>query len=368
MATKGVLRVKNDVYEKLRTLLDTHPIGCPYSSEIIEILKILFSEDEAKVALGLGFMPFSVEQVALRSGFSPNEAEEHLEAMANRGLVFVREKKAKNGYAMLNSIQIFENPYRKSKKDENIEKLTPLWKKNRSTSLPQLGGKSVSIMRVIPIDKKIKIGAKILPYEDVYEMIDKAEVMGVSNCACREFEQNCDSPREGCMLFGATCTYMVERGFGRYLSKDEMVLKLKEFDGMGLVRQVNNTSDRLEIVCHCCSCCCGFLSAMKNFNNPRAFTRSAFLPVRDIDKCVGCGVCANKRCPMNAIEMKDRLPFLNAEKCIGCGLCSTGCENGAIVMERCVDVPEPPSNYADLGLRLLQERGKLEDFIKLNTP
>ncbi len=137
---------------------------------------------------------------------------------------------------------------------------------------------------------------------------------------------------------------------------------------MGLVRQVNNTSDRLELICHCCSCCCGFLSALKDYDNPRAFTRSAFLPVRDHEKCVGCGICANERCPVKAIEMIDEKPVLKIERCIGCELCSTGCTQDAILMKRSADIPEPPANYMELGLRLLQEKGKLEKFMEVNTP
>jgi hypothetical protein len=45
------------VHEKFREMLDIHPMGCPPAPEIIEILKILFTEDEARVALGLGFRP-----------------------------------------------------------------------------------------------------------------------------------------------------------------------------------------------------------------------------------------------------------------------------------------------------------------------
>ena len=209
---------------------------------------------------------------------------------------------------------------------------------------------------------------EVLSYEKIDELIDQAKVVGIARCACREFEQKCDAPREACMVFDATCTYLVERGFARYLAKDEMKQKLREFDDAGLVRQVNNTRDRLEFVCHCCSCCCRLLSALTEFSNPRIMTKSAFLPVTDFDKCQGCGTCADERCPMAARMMVDEKPILNVEKCIGCGLCATGCPNDAIRMERTAEVSEPPADYIELGMRLLQEKGKLEEFLKVNTP
>ena len=360
--------MSKNVYEKLRDLLDRHPFGCPPAPEINKILRILFTEEEARVALGLGFLPFTVEQIAKKSGVEPKEAKERLESLSDKGLVFAREKNGVWGYALLNAINIFENPYRKGVHDETINMLTPLWKQYRSTFDRGLGSQTTTILRVIPIQKKIETRAEVLPYEQVYEMIDQAKVVGITRCPCREFEQNCDAPREACMVFDSTCTFLVERGFARYLTKEEMKLKLREFDEMGLVRQVNNTRDRLEILCHCCSCCCGFLRALNELRNPRALTRSAFLPARDLGECVGCGICADERCPVKAIEMIDEKAVVNVERCIGCGLCASGCPNDAICMERCIEVPEPPANVSELGMRILQDQGKLEAFMETMTP
>jgi len=356
-----------EVYERLREMLDVHPVGCPPAPEIIEILKILFTEDEARVALGLGFRPFSVDEIATRAGVDVQTAGTHLESLADKGMVFARQKNGVWGYALLNLISILENPYRKGVRDETTERLTPLWRKYKSITSPRLGGETSSVLRVVPVEQKIASHAEILSYEKVNEMIDQASVMGVARCPCREFEQNCDAPREACMTFGATCTFLVERGFARYLTREEMKQKLQAFDELGLVRQVNNTRDRLEVICHCCSCCCYLLRALTEYDNPRAFTRSAYLPQRDMEKCVGCGICAEERCPMKAIEMVDKKPVVAFEKCIGCGVCASGCPHDAIRMERSAEVPEPPANTMEMGMRLLQERGKMEDFIKLNT-
>jgi electron transport complex protein RnfB len=356
-----------NLYESLRALLDSHPFGCPPAPEIIEILKILFTEEEAMVALGLSFRPLTVEEIADKAGVSFQEAEGRLESLADKGLVFARKKDGVWGYALFDMVRLFENPFRKGIHDETINKLTPFWKKYLRRL--GMGMKSpVTISRVIPIQEKIEYSPGVLPYEKIYEMINRAKIVGIAHCACRELEQKCDAPREGCMIFDDTCNFLVERGFARYLTKEEMKQKVREFNKAGLVLQVNNTRDRLEFICSCCPCCCQFLRAVKEFGNPRALTRSAFIPAWDLEHCSGCGKCAEERCPMKAIEMVDKKPVMKIERCIGCGLCVTGCPNDARHLERNVEVPEPPADAREFGSRILQERGKLGAFLEVMTP
>jgi len=352
------------VYEKLRELLDCHPVGCESTQEISEILKILFTEEEAKVALGLSFVPLAVEDVANRAGVEPKEAQEKLESLAQKGCAFARKKDGIWGYALNNAVFLFEMPYRKGLHDEIPNKLTALWKEH----IPKVFAdpkKTTPLYRVIPVQRKIDHSPEVLPFSKVYEMIDSAKVVGVSHCPCREFSQNCDAPRETCMVFDETCTFMVERGFARYLNKEEMKQKLMEYDKLGLVRQVNNTKNRLEFICNCCPCCCLVLRQMTKYKNPQAFIHSSFIPVLDKTKCDSSGICADERCPVGAIEMADGNPILNLDLCIGCGLCSSGCPNNAWRMEKQLEVSEPLANAIEWGAKVLEERGKLEDFMKV---
>jgi ferredoxin len=170
------------------------------------------------------------------------------------------------------------------------------------------------------------------------------------------------------MVFDGIATYLVDRGFARYLTKEEAKENLREFDEAGLVHQVYNTSrDRLTVVCSCCPCCCTPLRYMTKIGDRHLLTRSAFFPVIDPEQCKGCGTC-EERCPMKAIEIIDEKPVRKSERCIGCGLCVTGCPNGVMHLEKGVEVPEPPADASELGQRLLQKRGKLEEFLKVNTP
>ena len=86
--------VKMDVYKELQGLLDKDPTGCPPGPEIDEILRILFTEEEVRVALGLGFRPLPVAAVAERAGVGLEEAGRHLESMADKCLVFAKKKNA----------------------------------------------------------------------------------------------------------------------------------------------------------------------------------------------------------------------------------------------------------------------------------
>jgi len=176
------------VYEKLREILDCHPIGCASTPEILQILKILFTDEEAKIALGLSFLPLPVEDIARRAKVEPTEAQEKLESMAQKGCVFSRKKEGAWGYALQNPIFLFEMPYRKGLRDEIPDRLTELWKKHldkifRSTQ------KTTPLYRVIPVQKKIEHSPEVLPYSKVEEMIDKAKVVGITHCPCKEFSQ-----------------------------------------------------------------------------------------------------------------------------------------------------------------------------------
>ena len=357
----------DEVYERLRELLDRHPTGCTAAPEIIEILKVFFSEEEARVALGLGFRPFSVDDVARRAGVDAETAGSCLDSLADKAVVFVREKEGRRGYALLPVMPgIFEFPYMKGMSEEMRARLTPLWR----SYLPKLGrgfgGTDTRFSRIIPIQEEVESEPGVLPYQKVYEMIDGAAVVGIGTCACRDMERNCDAPREACMLFDETCTYLVERGFGRYLGKEEMKEKLREFDEAGLVHQINNVQERLTFVCNCCTCCCGLLRMSLEWGNAPVFTPSGVTPAVGRGLCTGCGICASRgagrppyRCgratvwTAKAVSVRPRV---------------SGCPEEALRLERIEDHPEPPGTTGEMGMKILQEKGKLEAFLEVIKP
>jgi len=173
--------VTEDIYEKLRKLMSLNPMGCPPAPEILEILKLLFTEDEAIVALGLGFFPFTTKEVSHRTGIKKDFVQIHLESLADKGVVFARKKKDVWGYALVNTFHLFENPYRKGVHDDLIKKLTPLWKKYLPVFGKNVGSEKTTFSRVIPINKKIEAASEVLPYEQVSELINKANMRYLNN-------------------------------------------------------------------------------------------------------------------------------------------------------------------------------------------
>ncbi|MEW6554765.1 MAG: 4Fe-4S binding protein [Actinomycetota bacterium] len=357
------------VYERLRELLDRHPTGCPAAPEIIEILQAFFTVEEAEVALGLGFRPFKVADVARRAGVDEATAERCLVSLADKAVVFVREKEGVRGYALLPVMPgIFEFPYMKGMSEEMRARLTPLWRSYLPKLGREFGGTETRFSRIIPIQEEVESEPGVLPYQKVYEMIDNARVVGIGTCACRDMERRCNAPREACMLFDETCTYLVERGFGRYLSKEEMKEKLREFDEAGLVHQINNVQESLTFVCNCCTCCCGLLRMSLQWGNAPVFTPSGFSPAVDTELCTGCGICADERCPVGAIEVVEGAAVVARDRCIGCGLCVSGCPEEALRLVRDEEYREPPRTTGEMGMKILQEKGKLEAFLEVIKP
>lgn len=354
-----------DLYEELRLHLDKHPSGAPKAPEIIEILSELFTPEEARIATVTPFMPQSPEVIAERAGVSADEGKALLESLADKGLVYAREKDGQWGYALLPIMPgIFEFPYMKGPKDDKLKRLAGLWEEYLMNHAQHISDTGTPFARVIAIQEEVENEPRVLTFEKVYELIEEAKVVGLSICACRNAFEHCDAPLEACMLFDDTCTYLVERGFGRYITKDEMKEKLREFDKAGLVHNVNNSQDKLQFICNCCRCCCGFLRSVAQLNLTGFLATSGFLPSLAEDDCSGCAVCED-RCPVSAIELVDELPAIDEARCIGCGLCVTGCDTGALALVRREVVPETPLSMKEMGVESLRRKGTLEDFLKV---
>ena len=104
---------------------------------------------------------------------------------------------------------------------------------------------------------------------------------------------------------------------------------------------------------------------MKQEPAPGWLATSGFLASVDEELCTACALCED-RCPVGAIEVAGEVAVVNDEKCIGCALCATGCDTDAVEMVRRIDLPATPTTMPEMGVKILESKGKLEEFIEIN--
>ncbi len=357
-----------DDFERLRQVLHQHPAGAPQSQHFDEILRILFTPNEVRVALAMGFAPRTVQKIARTAGVSQAEAHERCESMANKGIIFGREKDGEMGYALLPTIPgIFEFPFMAGAGTPTHERLGRLWEAYHHEALGnEFAGSSTPLTRVIPIEQTIVPRIEVLPYETLSRLMDQKDTFALAHCACRVSVGACDQPRDVCLLFDSTAEFLIERQLARRITRAEAKDALLRSEEAGLVHTTNNSQDRVNFVCNCCPCCCTILRGLTQLDNPNAFATSRWHAHVDADLCLGCGTCEDERCPVHAVEVVDAVAAVDVGRSIGCGLCATTCEAEAISLTlRTPPLPVTPANPLQLGMQVAAEKGRLEGFRNL---
>ncbi|MBW1989051.1 MAG: 4Fe-4S binding protein [Deltaproteobacteria bacterium] len=359
-----------DPYGKLQELLDKHIIGAPKSPLFDEILRTMFSEDEARVALGMNFRPRTVSVIARESGVPEQDAAGLLDAMASRGVAFCREKDGQARYALLPTIPgLFEFPFMGGGNTPTHDKLARLWNQYHDEALNQeLTRSATPYARIIPVEQAVESRNEVMPFEALSAMMQKSEVFAVAHCACRLTMKKCQKPQEVCLVFDQGAKFLAERDLAREITREEALAVLTASEEAGLVHTTNNSGDRLTFVCNCCPCCCTILRGWTLHENPNAFAKSRWLARADESLCSECGACAEERCPMGAVSLENGAARVDEPRCIGCGLCTTTCETGAMTLVPRPGAPAPHDNIVELGLTIAKEKGKLDEFLEMMKP
>lgn len=357
-----------DAYEELREILHKNPIGAPESDAFDEILRILFTPEEARLACSMAFVPRNVPVIAASAGVSEELAEDLCESMAKKGILFSREKNGETGYALVPTMPgLFEFPFMTGSGGPQHGRLAELWGRYHREALGhEFGGSDTPVIRVIPIEQTVDARSEVLPYEILSNMFDSVETFGLAHCACRVTTAACDRPRETCLMFDNTARFLIDRGFAREITKEEAQQTLRDAEEAGLVHTCNNSRDRLTVICNCCPCCCAVLRGLTELHNPHAFARSRWHASVESALCAGCGMCRDERCPVAAVELRDEVAFIHESQCIGCGLCVSTCPEQAITMIPREQPSTPPATVTEMGLRVLTEKGRLDAYISLN--
>lgn len=362
-----------DVYKKLMERLDEFPTGAPNTEHLEQILKILLTEEEALLATKLPLQPLRepLTRLSKRVGESPSELKPKLDQLADKGVVFCYPKEGEPAYALLPLVPgIFELQFMKPRYDAKAKALAKLFNEYFFSGWGRESFNfNTSYTRTIPIEKAIAPGQTIEPYRNVKELIENSKKFALTNCFCRHEHELigdwCKKPKDVCMIFGPFVDFAVERGFARRVDKQEMFEKLEQAEKAGLVHITDNIREKINFICNCCGCCCGFLTAVNKLNLPGVVANSGFIASFEEDKCTNCGLCV-KQCQLKALWMEDVVEngkkkkrlVKNLGRCVGCGLCVSACKENAITLVRRKEeeIVLPKESFIELGVALIKER------------
>ena len=349
------------IYKDLRQFLDQFPFGYPETESgiEIEILKRLFTEDEAELALKLTAIPEEVDSISKRTGLPSDELHKRLEEMAQKGLVFKISRHEKNQYnAIPFVVGLYE--YSVKKMDSGLARLCREYVD--TVYMDEIGATNVPSLKVVPIGKNIGGDTELLPYHNIVESVRKAKKIAVAECICRKEKrilgEGCMHPLESCLTFGITAEYYIDSGLGREINADEAIQIIEEADKSGLVHTGTNTKS-MSLICNCCPCCCPFMIAITKLGYNRGkLYNSNFEAIVNAEECVACGTCVD-RCPVRAISV-DEFAEVDRDVCLGCGLCATECQGNAITTILREDRQEPFDKITDIGLSVLEAKASLK--------
>lgn len=353
----------SDIYSKLRAHLHTHLIGAPEGEQILEILRMKYTPDEAEIALHLSPFPQELSIIAKSAGKDEETTRKLLEGMADKGLV---ETVAQwNGkYALLPTVPgIFETSFGKGQTDPRTEQLAKLWEEYFKSGFgKEVHRAKTPLTRIIPVEKSIGSNLEVLPYEQAVGILKSMTFLSQTNCCCRHAAtlagNGCGKPIDVCMHFEDFGRFLTERGYARQITLDEALEILDRTDKAGLLHMTINTHEKgCFAICSCCSCCCIQMRGISQLHKPGAVATSRFQPVVNADECTGCGTC-EERCHFEAIKVPEDVAEIDQEKCIGCGLCVTGCPSDAIALVTREKWQPPIPTIEQLAGMVIQEKAE----------
>lgn len=353
---------ERDVFKLLAKHLDELPAGFPPTESGVElrILRRLFTEEEAEMALHLTLIPERAKSIAKRTGLSAENACELLSDMSLKGLIYRIDREGEEPKYMAAHfiIGIWEFHVNDLSPEliEDMEEYMPYFVSEIWEKTPQL--------RTVPINQSIPVEHEILDYENAEHLVRSHKKFLVAPCICRRerkmIGEGCDKLEEACLVLGGGVEYYEKNGLGRRISLDETLAILKRADQEGLVVQPSN-SQSIANICLCCGCCCGILRNLKRHPEPAKIVSSPFFVSHDPENCTVCEVCLS-RCPMDALSLDDEQIVVDQMLCIGCGLCVSTCPSESMMLVRKPESEQHdvPKKFREIYIRLAKQRGKLK--------
>jgi ferredoxin len=347
-----------DKYKKLAEKLDQLPNRfVPTESGVeVRLLKEIFLPEEANLAAEMYFEKEPAAVIASRAGVSEKEAKKTLKSMVKRKLILF----SKGETELIFGLMPFAFGFYEMLGPRITKEVAELFEQYFQEINGKITGEGMSIHRVVPIQESIDVEIEVFPYEKASDIVEKGKSWGVRDCICRVQKElvgdPCDHPKENCLVIAPIEGAFDGSEVDRALTKEEALQILIDAQEAGLVHTTGNYQSN-NYICNCCTCSCGVLRSVAEFNNITGIAKSDFLAVVDEDHCTACGDCF-ERCQFNAINVNGTVCEIDAILCVGCGLCVPVCPDDALVLERrsSGELSSPPMTLKDWGEIRLENR------------
>ena len=316
-----------ELYAQLRECVDQFGAGYPATTSgvEIEILKRLFTEEQAHmyVALTPGMMP--ADEIAKKTGQTIERVTEVLSGMKAKGLVMALGKRETGIFYM-------PAPFVPGFFEHNTFTMDVELAKICDQYLNGEYRQKEIFLRTVPVENSVSPSTSVAPYHDIREIVKGKDRIVVSKCACMSQQllmgRTFDQPHEVCFAFDDVADYSAESGHGRYVTTEQALEILHECEKAGLVPNASKGGTVLAL-CNCGKACY-HLDQMRMRPRPVDDAESGYFAQVNGDLCSACGTCID-RCHMDAVRIgSSDAAEIDLDRCIGCGICIITCPEDAL--------------------------------------
>jgi Pyruvate/2-oxoacid:ferredoxin oxidoreductase delta subunit len=374
--------IKHNNYNDLTRRINLFPQGAVPSDLLFEILKILFSDKEARLVSLLPIKPFNTAKAAGIWKIKEAEARVILNDLADRGLLIDAENNDEVLYSMPPPMAgFFEFSLMRYRNDIDQKTLSELYYQYMNVEedfIKDLFTTGKTQLGRVYVNEEVLSGENalhVLDYERASEVIKTATSIGIGVCYCRHkmahLGKNCNAPMDICMTFNDSADSLTRHGIARKVEATEGIDILQKARDFNLVQFGENVQERVNFICNCCGCCCEALIAARKFGFLNPVHTTNFFPVITEEKCNGCGKCVSL-CPVEAISLVSandpnkpqiKKAKTDLEICLGCGVCINGCQKNAIDLSLRNERVITPVNSVHRIVIMAIERGKLQNLM-----
>lgn len=378
--------VGKDIHHHLGKKLDGLTVRTPWNDTLHEILRELYSTEEADVVVKMPYALSSLEKISKSTGYEKTRLKDILKGLCLKGLVIDLENKGEPFYMSSPMVVgVFEFTMMRSGAGLDRKKVAGLFHTYFETFIREnfRNGGIYNILRVIPYEDQVakEDYVTVMDYEKASEIVNQNNKFSIGLCSCRHEkhhrdEKKCDTPLEVCTAFGVAADYLIRNNLARECSKTEMQELIAYAKVQGLVYSADNVQKGLQNICLCCGCCCNYLSGITQYGIAHSVLTSNYIARVNDSACIGCGKCA-KACPIEAIKMvpveasgsekKKKRAVIDTSFCIGCGVCASKCKQEAISLVKREKRRITPETTFHKNILQSLERGTLQNLI-FNNP